>query len=773
MTGPNDDKHDKAFPLAGAIAIYTIAFITLAWPWLVGNVTIPWDAKSQFFPQLSFMARSFAEGQSPFWTPNIYAGWPQIADPQSLIFSPLHVALALFDPNPSFRASDAIVFAHIFLGGVGIILIFRERGWHVGGALVAALAFSFGGANASRIQHVGQVESLCWLPLALFFLMRALERRSWSAGAASGLFAGLIMIGRDQVSLIALYVLLGFLVWHWCAGEGRVARLRASLVPLLAGAVVGALIVSLPVLLTQWLADNSNRPEIGYEFAGRGSLHPVHLLTLFFGDLFGANAPSVPYWGPPSFEWRDAWGTDNLYLAQNMGQMYAGALVTVSLIVFGLLRGVIWAKEIRFFTIAAAVVLLYALGRYSGAFYFMYEFMPGVSLFRRPADATFVFCALLAIIAGYVVHAWLSEAVEPLNHRERRIALMIALGLVAIAVVLAIPAKASVVVIVPVVMGLLFAGGAMAALDVARKMVSPLTAAMVLAVFSVADLGWNNGPNESTGLPPATYDEMRRDTANETIKLIKERLANASPDRRDRVELLGIAYHWPNLGLIHNFDHLFAQNPIRLSDFEAATEAADTVAVSEQRKFSAALPSFRSTLEDLFGVRYIAIGVPIEKVDPKAKPEDFPLIARTKDAYVYENPRALPRVMLLGDWRHANFSTILKSGWPDVDPKRTVLLEKPPRAAGSGGGTAKIASYKNTEIVVETDASAPSLLVLNDVWHPWWSACVDSADADILKANVLFRAVEVPAGKHTVRFSFHPLSGLLNWLGLSSSAPRC
>ena len=57
----------------------------------------------------------------------------------------------------------------------------------------------------------------------------------------------------------------------------------------------------------------------------------------------------------------------------------------------------------------------------------------------------------------------------------------------------------------------------------------------VLAVFSVADLGWNNGPNESTGLPPSTYDEMRRDTANETIRLIKDRLANAAPDRRDRL----------------------------------------------------------------------------------------------------------------------------------------------------------------------------------------------------------------------------------------------
>ena len=206
MTGP-DDK--RAFPLAGAIAIYTIAFITLAWPWLTGSVTIPWDAKSQFFPQLSFLARSFAEGQSPFWTPNIYAGWPQVADPQSLIFSPLHVILALFDPNPGFRASDAVVFAHIFLGGIGIILIFRERGWHVGGALVAALAFSFGGANASRIQHVGQVESLCWLPLALLFLMRALERRSWTDGAAAGLFAGFIMIGdRKSTRLNSSHVAL-------------------------------------------------------------------------------------------------------------------------------------------------------------------------------------------------------------------------------------------------------------------------------------------------------------------------------------------------------------------------------------------------------------------------------------------------------------------------------------------------------------------------------------------------------------------------------------
>src|SRR5437016_12750429 len=57
------------------LALFALAFLVPAWPWLSGAVTIPWDAKSQFYPQVQFLARSIAHGEWPWWSPNVFAGW--------------------------------------------------------------------------------------------------------------------------------------------------------------------------------------------------------------------------------------------------------------------------------------------------------------------------------------------------------------------------------------------------------------------------------------------------------------------------------------------------------------------------------------------------------------------------------------------------------------------------------------------------------------------------------------------------------------------------
>ncbi len=356
------------FPLPATIVLFALACLVLAWPWLSGAVTIPWDAKSQFLPQVRFLAGSLARGESPFWTPNVFAGWPQIADPQSLIFSPLHVLLAGLDPNaelPRDRRRD-----------LRVSLPRRARHHPLFPRPRLACGRRAGRGDRVRVrrlgqcalQHTGQIISLAYLPLTLLVLSRALERKSWRLGALAGVLGALMAIGRDQVALIGLYVLAGYVAWHWADGERRTARLRASIAPLAAAAVAGLLVAAVPIVLSALLAADSNRPEFGFVFAGRGSLHPAHLLMLVFPDLYGASDPNVDHWGPPSLDWSNAWGWPGLYLAQNMGQVYAGALTAVAIFAFGIVRGLLWAREIRFFTVATLVVLLYALGWYTPAF---------------------------------------------------------------------------------------------------------------------------------------------------------------------------------------------------------------------------------------------------------------------------------------------------------------------------------------------------------------------------------------------------------------------
>ena len=212
---------------------------------------------------------------------------------------------------------------------------------------------------------------------------------------------------------------------------------------------------------------------------------------------------------------------------------------------------------------------------------------------------------------------------------------------------------------------------------------------------------------------------------------------------------------------------MFGHNPLRLSWFRKATHVGDTVAIPSQRVFSPLYPSYRSAFADLFGVRFIATGVPVEEIDSSLQPGDLNFIAHTNDAYVYENPRALPRVMLLTDWRVADIDELLRNGWPPaVDPRRTVLLMKAPSGVSPGAadgaenaGSARLLRYGNTEIVVRVEAPVGGILLLNDVWQPWWRASVDGIDTAILKANVIFRAVVCPRGGHVIRFSFHPFAG--------------
>ena len=386
-----------------SLLLFVLASVYLAWPWLSGEVTIPWDSKAHFQPQLSFLAHALHDGQSPFWTPNVFAGMPQIADPQSLIFSPPFLLLAALVREPTFQQADAVSFLMLTLGGIGWMLYFRDRGWSAAGGLVAALAFAYGGSAAWRIQHTGQILSLSWFPLAFWALNRALDRASFPWGMLAGLFAAFMVLGRDQIAWLFVLTLTVFVIWRFFAppeGDkyGYASRLRrpdradwrrshrragrrraAAAMDRSAGAAI------------QSRRNHPRRGDARLVAPGLAADRPRR-------QSLRHSRPAVAILGPPSPDW----GETGLYIARNMGEIYFGALPLMALLAFGVARGWIFDRPMRFFVAVAAVMAIYAFGKYTPVFAALFD-VPGANLFRRPADATFPLCVFAGVIGGYCV----------------------------------------------------------------------------------------------------------------------------------------------------------------------------------------------------------------------------------------------------------------------------------------------------------------------------------------------------------------------------------
>lgn len=755
---------DQSLHYCAAAALLSLIWLVFSWSWLSGSVTIPWDAKAHFAPQVQFMAASFGRGEYPFWNPYAFAGHPQIADPQSMIFSPPMLALSFVNHSPSLWAIDTAVLAMLLVAGLGVMWLAYDLEWHWAGALVAAIGFAFGAAMAWRLQHFGQVFSLAYLPFVLVLLRRAMLRRSIAYGACAGVVAAFLVIGRDQVALLCVYVLVGYVIWQWFQKERFGSEIAATLPALLSGAVVGGLIIALPVLMTLHLAEISNRPSIDYAGAAAGSLHPALFVTGVVPHLFGAAGEMANYWGPPSFVWEDT----GLFIAQNMGIVYIGA-VSFLLLALGLVKGYLFERSIGFFVIAWVLIVLYALGWYTPFFRLAYEVLPGVDLYRRPADAVFLIGGLSGLLAGYCAHRLLTEFDLAMTTAK----LMMLLGLVVAPFALAAgfagiyDRLGQATLPLMLAAGWIVLAGLSLYLAIWLQPIRPVLAALALIVPLAVDVTVNNGPNGASALPVAALEMLETNSPNKLVRELKTRAANSTTEtERPRVELAGLGFHWPNASLSHRLEHTLGYNPVRLNIYSNATGAGDSIGSPGQRKFPALMPNYDSQLARMLGLRFVVTPKPIETIKEfKATPELKP-VAETPQGIIYENSKVLPRVMFVSGAKRANFDQIIKSGvWPGVDFEKTVLLEANVALGGSGRkGKARLTKYTNTVIEVGVESPDGGWLVLNDTYHPWWYADIDGRPVDVHRANVIFRAVQVQAGRHTVRFEFRPVSGVLEGL---------
>jgi hypothetical protein len=138
---------------------------------------------------------------------------------------------------------------------------------------------------------------------------------------------------------------------------------------------------------------------------------------------------------------------------------------------------------------------------------------------------------------------------------------------------------------------------------------------------------------------------------------------------------------------------------------------------------------------------------------------------------IIENKNAFPRAYLVEKYQLVEKDTALDflKNNPDFDLRHNVILEEqPPRYITSqlqqdttNDHTAEIKSYTENNIKIATKSTSNTILILTDIYYPGWKAFIDNNETSIYKADGVVRAVFVPAGIHTIGFSYQPESFMI------------
>ena len=69
-------------------------------------------------------------------------------------------------------------------------------------------------------------------------------------------------------------------------------------------------------------------------------------------------------------------------------------------------------------------------------------------------------------------------------------------------------------------------------------------------------------------------------------------------------------------------------------------------------------------------------------------------------------------------------------------------------------GRARIVDESNARVTIRATLARRGLVVLTDQWMDGWTVRIDGRPAPILRTDMLLRGVIVPAGAHTVEWSY-------------------
>lgn len=772
--------------LAVAVAVYPVAGL-----FSTTRAFAQRDLTLHFWPKYQWLRRTIGAGEWPWWDPYMAAGQSAAADALNQLFLLPSLALRLLLPEPlGFNLWVALPFP---LAAWGTYLYLRT---HVSpaGAALGAVTFAVAGPVVSS----GNVPNLSWSVLCIPWLLWAMDRCALQLTprrmAVVALLYGAQACAGEPVTLAGTGALL---IAYAAVAAPRATQGVRSWLATTSGAVAAlALGVALAAVQFVPLLDVVRRSARGVQVAAPTfwAVHPLSLLEtiapMLFGNFFVTFAAYQPW-----------------LVALNSGRdpffysTYVGIGVWL-LAVVGVATAGVQRRFVLFWVAVSVLAVVGAVGSHTPIYPLLLDWFPPIRTFRFPAKYLVFLCIALATLVALgwaTVERGLAAPAEGTPGEKRGRSLVAALGLGL--AVLAYGAAAAIFVWPDDAAWGLYAAGRFFRLanpvEGAAFMMAELPshatrllllslaaggllwvalsrrpearwAAWVLYVAIGVDLAVTNGvvnPMAPTSLlEPASWLGRVTRSPHERFYFggrLEGGMRASDIDAAANVSLPPYADLLETRVLLSN----------RIALTPSATGAREMMSYELTgiwpREYSRVLALFTNADRDArlrllrrSGVRYCVMREPLP-----AGAQILERVVNYEGMALFECDPQASRVAVIP---HAEIVPALEQQahrilQPDATGNALLMLQAPPPApVGTAGppGAASATFLRDGPTVVDVSASVGAeggYLLLRDSYDPYWRVDVDGQPADLLRANVFFRAVRLTPGLHHVRFVYAPL----------------
>lgn len=768
------DKKDGGFTSLFYILLYIVLSHVFFWKYLIpGNFGFGTDTLNQSYPIQIMSMRAIAEnGSIPLWNPYIFSGMPLMASFSFHILYPLNW---IFFVMPTEFAMNYQYVIHTSLMGIFLYLFARDLRLSRPASFVGGLLFMFSAHFISLIYpgHGGKIFTITWLPLAMLFLNRGLNSKPFYNLTIMGLIVGMMFYGGHiQILFYCGIALLCFLVMRLIAdfrnkGYNWALKVAAGFAYAFA---LGALLYAV-ILLPAWEYKSYTHRAGGvvgassYEFATSFSQPPEDMLYLPLQNPFGWGkdyGPNIPTTSDEFYRGRIGLRLSVDYFS----------VIGLLLALFGVV--LVRNRYTWFFLGLSCLTGFLALGMFNPFYIYVYNYIPGFSIFRVPYAIMILLPISLSGLAAFGLQGLLD--IEKAGRKMN--ATYIVIGLAAVAAVTLATAfywsrslestgqwllgfrwvqemlwgdfsdlqQRLLFFIKNLYIFVIFLSVALIAVfgylkGIFRRKVFVL----IVSVLVLAEL-WPVGWEFIKVLPVSSLEERYfRETPE--IKAME-----ADKDGMFRVYTLVTN----NELLYRGIQTLSGYHPVPLGYYEKALGNIN----------------FNNQITDMLNARYLMLPKEPEYdfrnyPDQAARKElngKFELLSDT-DIFFYKNRYAMPRGWLVNKaWRVDDQDQALDIiSDPRFKPMDTaVITEDLPRDAGINpasdlsGQKVEVTMFRPDSVEMKVTAPADSLLIASEVWYPGWKAYIDGKAARIFRTDYLLRGVLMPQGEHALLMKFRP-----------------